>query len=402
MHDRLTQCRPSGRLQPRHPAHPVGHLLPLSRPDEAQRKAELRLDTKEGAFRLRNGKAVLVPGKPDESELYQRYRRRLRADAAAQSHRTLKPEQIDLLRRWIEQGAVETTGRSSRRAGRRCPRSPTRLAAQDLDYFVLARLEQEGLKPSPEAAKETLIRRVTLDLTGLPPTPQEVEPSSPTRRRTPTRRWWTGCWRRRATASAWRWTGSTPPATPTPTATRATARGPCGRGATGLVDGVQRQHALRPVHRRAARRRPAARRDAREQKLATGFHRNHMLNGEGGRIAEESRVDYVIDRVETTATVWLGLTLGCARCHDHKYDPFTQKEYYRLFAYFNSIAETGGGRPRRQRHPGACRLPDGREAQAQQAVAPWKRCSRRPRASLPGGAATHSPAPTRRRRRGPC
>src|SRR5262249_14668637 len=77
------------------------------------------------------------------------------------------------------------------------------------------------------------------------------------------------------------------------------------------------------------------------QKIATGFNRNHMLNGEGGRIAEESRVDYVVDRVDTTATVWLGLTLGCARCHDHKYDPFLQKEYYRLFAYFNNVAESG-------------------------------------------------------------
>jgi len=77
------------------------------------------------------------------------------------------------------------------------------------------------------------------------------------------------------------------------------------------------------------------------QKVATGFHRNHPLNGEGGRIAEESRVDYVVDRVETTATVWLGLTLGCARCHDHKYDPFSQKDFYRLYGYFNSIAESG-------------------------------------------------------------
>jgi hypothetical protein len=78
-----------------------------------------------------------------------------------------------------------------------------------------------------------------------------------------------------------------------------------------------------------------------EQKIATGFHRNHMLNGEGGRVAEESRVDYVVDRVDTTATVWLGLTLGCARCHDHKFDPFTQRDYYRLFAFFNNVAESG-------------------------------------------------------------
>src|SRR4029077_2554817 len=78
------------------------------------------------------------------------------------------------------------------------------------------------------------------------------------------------------------------------------------------------------------------------QKIATGFHRNHMLNGEGGRIAEESRVDYVVDRVDTTFTVWLGLTAGCARCHDHKHDPISQKDYYRLFAYFNNISEAGG------------------------------------------------------------
>jgi hypothetical protein len=77
------------------------------------------------------------------------------------------------------------------------------------------------------------------------------------------------------------------------------------------------------------------------QKIATGFNRNHMLNGEGGRIAEESRVDYVVDRVETTATVWLGLTAGCGRCHDHKYDPISQKEFYRLYAYFNNVAESG-------------------------------------------------------------
>src|SRR5262249_37183193 len=81
-----------------------------------------------------------------------------------------------------------------------------------------------------------------------------------------------------------------------------------------------------------------------EQKIATGFNRNHMHNGEGGRIAEETRVENVVDRTDTTATVWLGLTLGCARCHDHKFDPFMQKEYYQLFAYFNNTSEAGGMR----------------------------------------------------------
>jgi hypothetical protein len=80
---------------------------------------------------------------------------------------------------------------------------------------------------------------------------------------------------------------------------------------------------------------------SRSQKIATGFNRNHMLNGEGGRIPEESRVEYVVDRVDTTSTLFLGLTMGCARCHDHKYDPVSMKDYYRLYAYFNSVAETG-------------------------------------------------------------
>ena len=87
------------------------------------------------------------------------------------------------------------------------------------------------------------------------------------------------------------------------------------------------------------------------QKIASGFHRNHMLDGEGGRIVEEARVSYVVDRADTTSTVWLGLTAGCARCHDHKYDPISQKEYYRLYAYFNNVSEQGGV-DRRGRHGG--------------------------------------------------
>ena len=105
--------------------------------------------------------------------------------------------------------------------------------------------------------------------------------------------------------------------------------------------GLQPQHAVRPVHRRATRRRPAARTPTLEQRIATGFNRNHRGNAEGGIVPEEYAVEYVVDRVETTATVWLGLTLGCARCHDHKYDPLTQKEFYRLFAFFNNVPEKG-------------------------------------------------------------
>src|SRR5207244_9177610 len=81
----------------------------------------------------------------------------------------------------------------------------------------------------------------------------------------------------------------------------------------------------------------------REQKLATAFNRNHMINGEGGRIPEENRIEYLVDQTDTVSTIWLGATLGCARCHDHKYDPFTMRDYYSLLAYFNQTAVTGGG-----------------------------------------------------------
>ena len=213
-----------------------------------------------------------------------------------------------------------------------------------IDAFVLARLEKEGLTPSPEADKETLIRRVTLDLTGLPPTPEEVDAflaghlagrlreggRSAARLAALRRADGVGLARRR-------------PLRRHATATRATASGPCGRGATGSSTAFNAQPAVRPVHRRAARRRPAARTRRTEQKLATGFHRNHMINGEGGRIAEENRVEYVIDQTETTGTVWLGLTFNCCRCHDHKFDPLTQTDYYRLFAFFNQTPVNGGG-----------------------------------------------------------
>ena len=127
---------------------------------------------------------------------------------------------------------------------------------------------------------------------------------------------------------------------PTPTDTRATANAPCGPGGTGrsrpstkpsydeFPSGSSRATSARPTH---------------EQILATGFNRNHMINGEGGRIAEENRVEYVFDMTETMGTLWMGLTLNCARCHDHKFDPLTQREYYQLTAFFNQTPVNGGG-----------------------------------------------------------
>ena len=141
-------------------------------------------------------------------------------------------------------------------------------------------------------------------------------------------------------ASGWRSTGSTRPATPTPTATTATATAPVVALARLGHRRLQRQHAVRPVHRRAAGRRPAARATP-EQKIATGFNRNHMPTRGRHRSTRSTASSTSSTGWIRPATVWLGLTLGCARCHDHKYDPITQKEYYELFAFFNNVPEKG-------------------------------------------------------------
>ena len=208
-----------------------------------------------------------------------------------------------------------------------------------IDFFIRNRLEREGLQPSPEAARETLIRRVSLDLTGLPPTPAEMERSSRITPRMPTRRWSTACWLAAyGERMAARWLDA---------ARYADTNGYqydgeriMWRWRDWVIDAFNRnqpfdQFALEQI---AGDMLPNATLD---QKIATGFNRNHRANTEDGIIPEEYAVEYVVDRVETTSTVFLGLTLGCARCHNHKYDPFTQKEFYQFFAYFNNVPELG-------------------------------------------------------------
>ncbi len=306
-------------------------------PDARKRKGDLRLDTEQG-------RGVVVPGKPAESELF----RRITATDLRQmmpppkAGRKLSAAQVAVLKRWIEEG-----GRWQAHWAYVAPRRPPLPAVKDaawprnaIDHFILAKLAANGLAPSAEAARATLVRRLTLDLAGLPPTPQEVEAFVHDRRpdayerlvdrllATP----------RLGERLAYDWLDS---------ARYADSNGYQSDGTRTMWPwrdwAVRAFNANLPfdqftVEQLAGDLLPGA---TGEQKLATGFHRNHMLNGEGGRVAEESRVDYVVDRVDTTATVWLGLTLGCARCHDHKYDPFTMKDYYRLFAYFNNIAESG-------------------------------------------------------------
>lgn len=309
-------------------------------PDARARKANLRLDQKESAFA--NG--VIVPGKSAESELIKRI---ISHDAdelmpPPKSNRKLTPEQIQILQRWIDQGAV--WGKHwAFEAPERPPLPVVKTATwpkNPIDNFILARLEKAGLTPSPAAPKETLIRRVTLDLSGLPPTPGEVDnfvaDNAPDAYEKVVDRLLANP--RFGERMVWDWLDA---------ARYADTNGYQGDPTRAMfywrdwaVDALNSNQPFDQftIEQIAGDLLPNP---TQAQQIATGFHRNHMINGEGGRIAEESRVDYVEDRVETTGTVWLGLTVGCARCHDHKFDPITQRDHYSLAAYFNSIDESG-------------------------------------------------------------
>ncbi|MBI1788056.1 MAG: DUF1553 domain-containing protein [Acidobacteria bacterium] len=308
-------------------------------PDSANRKTPLRFDTEAGARR------AIVPGDPGKSELI----RRITSDNPAQrmppayaGHDKLGAREIDLFRRWIEQGAPWRQHWSFVK-----PRRPPLPEVRDrawprnpIDSFVLHRVESEGLRPSPEADRATLIRRVTLDLTGLPPTPAEIDAfladSSPQAFQNVVDRLLASP--RYAERMAVRWLDA---------ARYADTNGYQSDGERSMwrwrdwvIDAFHRNMPFDrfTVEQIAGDLLPNATLD---QKIATGFHRNHRTNAEGGIVEEEFRVEYVADRVETTATVWLGLTMGCARCHDHKYDPIQQKEFYQAFAFFNNVPERG-------------------------------------------------------------
>jgi hypothetical protein len=326
------------------------HCFACHGPDAKARKADLRLDVKDEA--LRKESPVIVPGKAGDSELV---RRVSSADPDEQMppprfKKPLSPAEVDTLKRWIDQGAAWGNHWSLEKPIRpEPPRSRDRRGAawvrNPIDAFVLARLEREGLKPSPEADKLTLIRRVTLDLTGLPPTPEEVEAflkdSSPDAYEKVVDRLLASP--RYGERMVWEWLDA---------ARYADTNGYQGDPERTMWPwrdwAVKALNADMPfdqltVWQLAGDLLPQA---TKEQKLATGFLRNHAINGEGGRIPEENRVEYVFDMTETVGTVWLGLTLTCCRCHDHKYDPIKQREYYGLFAFFNQTPVTGdGGNP---------------------------------------------------------
>jgi hypothetical protein len=315
-------------------------------PNSANRQAGLRLDVPEGPLedRGRYGGPAIVPGNADESPLI---RRVTDENAPARMPRGKDPltgEQIDTLRRWIEQGAEYQRHWAFIPPERLAPPAVTDAAwpRNSVDNFVMARLDQEGLTPSDEADRATLLRRVTLDLTGVPPTPTELADylnddaadayegvvdrllASPRYGERMATDWLdaaryadTNGYQTDGERSMWRWRDW-------------------------VIDAYNDNMPFDQftIEQLAGDMLPNATLD---QKIATAFNRNHSLNSEGGIVPEEFLVEYAVDRVSTTGTVWMGLTLGCARCHDHKFDPITQKEFYEAIATFNNIPERGKG-----------------------------------------------------------
>lgn len=322
----------------------VEHCSTCHGPDASQRKAKLRLDQRDDALADRPGGAAIVSGDPEASLLIERITTEASADRMPPREfgKPLSSSQINTLRQWIAQGA-----RYERHWSLDPPRRPAAPMVSDssrvanpIDAFIAAGLAREGLTAQPEADRACLARRVTLDLTGLPPTSEEVERflsdqapgayerlvdrllASPRFGEHQAARWLdaaryadTNGYQTDAERIMWRWRDW-------------------------VIDSINTNRPFDQftIEQLAGDLLPNP---TLEQKIATGFHRNHRGNAEGGIIPEEFAVEYVVDRVDTTATVWLGLTLGCARCHDHKYDPITQKEYYQLFAIFNNVPERG-------------------------------------------------------------
>ena len=314
-------------------------------PDAGTRKGGLRLDLRDSAIRpAKSGRAAVVPRSPDRSELI----RRIRSPDASErmppleSKLSLSENEQTALERWIENGAPYGHHWAFQQLTR--PKLPTasKTCRDPVDTFVHRRLRRENLRSSEEADRFRLLRRVHLDTIGLPPTPEAADEFAQESRPDAFERVLD---RLLATPSfgermAWDWLD---------VARYADSNGYQGdreRTMWPWRDWVVRSFNRNQPYDDFTRWQLAGdlipdRTD--EQRLATGFCRNHMINGEGGRIAEENRVDYVMDMTETTATVWLGLTMNCCRCHDHKFDPLKRRDYYSLFAFFNQTPVDGGG-----------------------------------------------------------
>lgn len=323
-------------------------------PDEAARQAELRLDEPKSLF------TVLEPNKPNQSELL----RRITSDdpevqmPPADSKLQLTSTQVDLIRQWIKDGAGFEQHWAFQPVENVAPPrvGGSKWVRNDIDRFVLARLKEEALKPSPQASKETLIRRLSLDITGLPPSKDVMSELMADSSESVIERYVDTLLQSKAYGEhmAVSWLEASRYAD---------------------TDGYQNDryryhHVWRDwvilafqedmpydefiLQQLAGDLLPGA---TLKNQIATAFGRNHRINSEDGSIPDEWHVENVADRVDTFGTVFLGLTIGCARCHDHKYDPISQKEYYQLFAYFNNVPEWGVG-PNNGNSPPFISVPD--------------------------------------------
>jgi len=313
--------------------------------DDKTREAGLRLDVRDEALKEYDTGTPIVPGDPDASTLIARVT--TKSDKLIMPpkriHKTVTKEEVTVLRKWIEQGAeYEPHWAFIAPTAPQLPEVKNKTWVRNgIDHFVLAKLEGKGMSPSPETDKRTLIRRVYLDLIGLPPSPEEVDAfvndKSPDayekivdallasehhgeRMALP---WLDAA--RYADSNSYQFDND--------------------RWAWPWRDWLIKQINLgRPfddviIEMLAGDLLPNP---TQAQLIATGFNRNHFINGEGGAIKEEVRFTYVLDRIETTSTTFLGLTYACAQCHDHKYDPVSTENYYQFFAFFGQTDETGG------------------------------------------------------------
>ncbi len=314
-------------------------------PDESARKGKLRLDTREGALKeLENGWAVIKPGDPEKSELVRRIFTTDEDDLMPPKKSNLKLSSVEkeLLQRWIAEGAEFKSHWSFIPVAQVTPPQPSdkQWVRNPIDLFVLSRLQAENLRPAPEASREIVIRRLALDLTGLPPTVEEIDSfladKSPDAYERVVEKYLASPAYGERMAMDW----------------LDLARYADTYGYQADVDydmSPWRDWVIQAFNENlpydqfllwqlAGDVLPNA---TREQRLATAFNRLHRQTNEGGSIEEEWRTEYVADRVNTMGMAMLGLTLECARCHDHKYDPVTQRDYYSLFAFFNNIDESG-------------------------------------------------------------
>ncbi len=331
------------------------HCFACHGPDSVKREAGLRLDRRDVATSATDsGKTAIVPGKSDASELIRRVTTGDKSERMppAKGLKQLNEKQIAILKAWIQQGADYEPHWSfvAPKETEMPKKSNSTWPKNAIDHFVLARLELESLKPAREATRETLIRRVAFDLTGLPPTLKDVDAflddkspqayqrivdrylDSPAYGEHMARHWLdlaryadTNGYQYDTERQQWVWRDW-------------------------VIDAYNRNKPFDEftIEQLAGDLLPNS---TPQQRLATGFNRNHGITIEGGVIDEEYRTEYVMDRLVTTGEVWLGLTIGCARCHEHKFDPISQKEFYQLYAFFNQVPERGRGSAPQERIP---------------------------------------------------